>query len=107
MDGTCLLSGLLTLEVNVSRVVTVCFSVRRSRSSPGLMVFVRGLPDSVLLWAGRSGPEAGEFAPESCDRDAKVEVLVVFSWVLTRGARLSPAPAALFLLLSAWDCLVL
>lgn len=109
IDGICLfLSGLLTLEVNVSRVVTVCFSVRRSRSSPGRIVFVRGFPDSVLLCVGRSGPEAGEFAPEFCVRDSKEDALVVFSRVLTRGARLSPAPAAFFcLLLSALDCLAL
>lgn len=64
MDGPCLRSGLLTLDTMVSRVVTVCLSVRRSRSSVDLMLFVRGLPDSVLLWAGRSGPDAGESAPD-------------------------------------------
>lgn len=63
IDGGYLRSGLLTLETIVSRVVTVCFSVRRSRSSVDLMLFVRALPDSVLFCAGRSGPDPGEFAP--------------------------------------------
>lgn len=79
MDGTCRLSGLLTLEVTVSRVVTVCFSVRLSRSSVDLMLFVRGLPDNVLLWARRSGAGAGEFGPASWVLDSKDEFLVAVS----------------------------
>lgn len=62
VDGGYLRSGLLTLDTIVSRVVTVCFSVRRSRSSVDLVLFVRVLPDNVLFCAGRSGPDAGEFA---------------------------------------------
>lgn len=99
IDGTCLLSGLLTLEVRVSRVVTVCFSVRFSRSSVDFMLFGRGLPDSVLLCAGRSGAGAGEFGPDLWVFDSKDEVLVALSCVLTRGTRFSPAPAPAPLLL--------
>lgn len=92
-DGTCLRSGLLVLEVKVSRVVTVCFSVRRSLSSLDRMLFTRGLPDNVLLCGGRSGPEPGDSVPAFCDLESN-EVLVVLSRVLTRGIReavLSPA----------------
>lgn len=91
IDGPCLLSGLLVLEVKVSRVVTVCFSVRRS--SLDRMLFTRGLPDSVLLCGGRSGPDPGESVPAFCDLDSN-EVLVVLSRVFMRGIRgdfLSPA----------------
>lgn len=98
----CLRSGLLTLEVIVSRVVTVCFSVRRSRSSVDLMLFVRALPDSVLLCDGRSGPGAGEFAPDfDCVLDSYWVLVVLLSWVLMRGIRddiFSPAKPLLFLL---------
>lgn len=91
IDGPCLRSGLLVLDVKVSRVVTVCFSVRRS--SLDRMLFTRGFPDSVLLWGGRSGPDPGESVPAFCDLDSN-EVLVVLSRVFMRGIRddvLSPA----------------
>lgn len=93
IDGPCLRSGLLVLDVKVSRVVTVCFSVRRSLSSLDRMLFTRGLPDSVLLCGGRSGPDPGESVPAFCDLDSN-EVLVVLSRVFMRGIRddgLSPA----------------
>lgn len=93
MDGPCLRSGLLVLEVKVSRVVTVCFSVRRSLSSFDRILFTRGLPDNVLLCGGRSGPDPGESVPAFCDLESN-EVLVVLSRVFTRGIRddvLSPA----------------
>lgn len=93
IDGPCLRSGLLVLDVKVSRVVTVCFSVRRSLSSLDRMLFTRGLPDNVLLCGGRSGPEPGDSVPAFCDLDSN-EVLVVLSRVFMRGIRddvLSPA----------------
>lgn len=99
----CLRSGLLTLETIVSRVVTVCFSVRRSRSSADLMLFVRALPDNVLLCDERSGPGAGEFAPDlDCVLDSNcVLAVLLLSWVFMRGIRddiFSPAEPLLFLL---------
>lgn len=100
-DGACLQSGLLTLETMVSRVVTVCFSVRRSRSSVDLTFLVRGLPDNVLLCAGRSGPDAGEFAPDLLWVLDSKWLLVVFSWAPMRGIRddaFSPAEPLLLLL---------
>lgn len=95
-----LLSGLLIRDIVVSRVVTICFSVRRSRSSVDLMLFVLAVPDNVLLCAGRSGPDAGDLGPGFCCD------LAVFSWVLTRGMRddiFSPAIEPFAFLLSAWD----
>lgn len=86
MDGTCLRSGLFVLDVKVSRVVTVCFSVRRSLSSVDRMLFTLGLPDNVLLCGGRSGPDPGESVPAFCDLDSN-EVLVVLSRVFMRGIR--------------------
>lgn len=110
IDDPCLRSGLLTLDTMVSRVVTVCLSVRRSRSSVDLMLFVRGLPDRVLLWAGRSGPDAGEFAPDlAWVLDSKWDLVVfsrswAFIWGILGEVRSLAAP--LFLLLSALaDCL--
>lgn len=79
IDGTCLRSGLLTLEVRVSRVVTMCFSVRLSRSSVDFMLLVRGLPECVRLCEGRSGGGAGEFGPDLWVLDSKDEVLVALS----------------------------
>lgn len=93
IDGPCFRSGLLVLDVKVSRVVTVCFSVRRSLSSLDRMLFTRGLPDKVLLCGGRSGPEPGDSVPAFCDLESN-EVLVVLSRVFMRGIRddvLSPA----------------
>lgn len=92
-DGPCLRSGLLVLDVKVSRVVTVCFSVRRSLSSLDRMLFTRGLPDSVLLCGGRSGPDPGDSVPAFCDLDSN-EVLVVLSRVFMRGIRDVLSPAA-------------
>lgn len=96
MDGACLRSGLLVLETMVSRVVTVCLSVRRSRSSMDLMPFVRGLPDSVLLCASRSWANLGDAFPPLCGfgSNGLREVLSVFM----RGMRadvFSPAAAPL------------
>lgn len=79
IDGTCLRSGLLTLEVRVSRVVTMCLSVRLSRSSVDLMLFVRGFPECVRLCDGRSGGGTGEFGPDLWVLDSKDEVLVALS----------------------------
>lgn len=93
IDGPCLRSGLLVLDVKVSRVVTVCFSVRRSLSSLDRMLFTRGFPDSVLLCGGRSGPDPGEAVPAFGDLDSN-EVLVVLSRVFMRGIRDVLSPAA-------------
>lgn len=101
VDGGYLRSGLLTLEAIVSRVVTVCFSVRRSRSSVDLMLFVRVLPDNVLFCAGRSGPDAGEFTLDLAWVLYSKWALVVFSWAAMRGTRddvFSPAEPLLLLL---------
>lgn len=86
IDGTCLRSGLFVLDVKVSRVVTVCFSVRRSLSSADRMLFTREVPDNVLLCGGRSDPDPGESVPAFCDLDSN-EVLVVLSRVFMRGIR--------------------
>jgi hypothetical protein len=93
IDGPCLRSGLLVLDVKVSRVVTVCLSVRRSLSSFDRILLTRGLPDNVLLCGGRSGPEPGDSVPAFGGLESN-EVLAVLSRVLTRGIRcdvLSPA----------------
>lgn len=97
VGGIGLRSGLLTRETIVSRVVTVCLSVRFSRSSTDFMLFVRGLPDSVLLCAGRSSPDAGELPPGFCVREA-------FSWGFVRGIRADVLSAVepLLLLLSPY-----
>lgn len=85
MDGACLRSGLLVLDTMVSRVVTTCLSVRRSRSSVDLMLFVRGLPDSVLLCGGLSWANLGDAIPPLCGFGSKGlrDVLSVFM----RGTR--------------------
>lgn len=105
VDGRCAArTGLLIFEIDVSRVVTVRFSVRRSRSSVDRMLFVRVLPDNVLLCDGRSGPEDGEFVPDFDCVLVSNCVLVVLSWVFMRGARddtLSPVAGPLALLFSA------
>lgn len=100
-----LLSGLLILEIVVSRVVTMCFSVRRSRSSVDFIAFVRALPDCARLCGGRSVPAKGELGPDFWYVLDSNWVLVV-SWVLMRGTRadvFSPADEPLCLLLSVWD----
>lgn len=104
VDGMCARMGLLVFEIDVSRVVTVRFSVRRSRSSADRMLLVRVLPDNVLLCDGRSGPDDGEFVPDFDWVLVSKCVLVVFSWVLMRGTRdetLSPAAEPFPLLFSA------
>lgn len=100
-DGACLRSGLLVLETMVSRVVTVCFSVRRSRSSADLVVPVRGFPDNVLLCGNLSWANLGDAVPVFCDLESNGFRAVLS--VLERAKRddgLSPA-AALFVALPA------
>lgn len=96
MDVACLRSELLVLETMVSLVVTLCLSVRRSRSSVDLKLFVRGLPDSVLLCASRSWANLGDAIPPFSGLESK-GLRVVLS-VLMRGVRddvFSPAAAPL------------
>lgn len=80
--------------------MAVCFSVRRSRSSVDLMLFVLAVPDNVLLCAGRSGPDAGDLVPDFwCGLEA-------FSERFVRGMRediFSPTIEPFAFLLSAWD----
>lgn len=118
MDGACLRMGLLVLEMRVSLVVTVCFSVRRSRSSADRMLFVRGLPDSALLCSSRSwlSPGLGDAFPAPAavlcalasngDRVVVLLLLSVPVLVFMRGARdvvaFSPAAAPFVPLAAPW-----
>lgn len=100
VDDALLLSGLLIRDIAASRVVIVCLSVRRSRSSVDLMLFVLAVPDNVFLCCGRSGPDAGDLMLGFCCD------LAVLSWVFIRGMRediFSPAVEPFAFLLSVWD----